>query len=87
MGYELVQGRIEQADGNTKSVHSLKDALEVTTLQWQQLVECYTAAFLVAGDNHLAHSFDAVALEEHVLSAAQTNTLSTKLASNLSVAW
>ena len=39
MGYELVQGRIEQADGHFIAIHSLEDTLEVATLQGQQLAQ------------------------------------------------
>ena len=86
MRNELMQWGIEKADCYAESVHSLEDAFKVGTLHREELGESVTAASLVLCNNHFAHSLDAVALEEHVLSAAKTDTLSTKLAGYLSVA-
>ncbi len=81
VGYKLVQGGIEQANGHLIAVHGREDAFEVTTLQWQQLGQGHAARVHIRGDNHLAHCLDAVALKEHVLGAAQTDAVGTQLTS------
>ena len=72
---ELVERRIEQPDRDRQSVHRLEDPLEVGPLHRQQLGQRATPAAFVARDDHLAHRGDSVALEEHVLGAAQPDSL------------
>jgi hypothetical protein len=72
---ELVQGRIEEADGRGQAVERAEDAGEVAPLIGQQLGDGGFAAFLGVGQDHLAHRVDAVALEEHVLGAAEADAL------------
>ncbi|MPN05426.1 hypothetical protein SDC9_152676 [bioreactor metagenome] len=67
MGEELMQGRIEETDGNRASGHRFINALKVAALHRQQLLKCSTALYLGLGDDHLAHCRDTVALKEHVL--------------------
>ena len=78
MGHELVQRGIKQAHRHGVSFHHLEEALEVAALDGQQLRQRHAAARLVVGQDHLAHGLDAVALEEHVLRAAQADALRTE---------
>ena len=73
--HELVQGRVEQADGHGEAVHGLEQAFEVAALDGQQLGQCHAASGLVVGEDHFAESLDAVALEEHVLRTAEADAL------------
>ena len=77
---ELVQRRIEQADGHRQSGHDLEQRLEVGALHGQHLGERLAAAGLVVGADHLAHGEDAAFLEEHVLGAAEPDALGAELA-------
>ena len=86
MRYELVQGGIEETDGDSESVHGLEDAFEVAALHGEELGECHTAAVFVGGEDHLTHGVDAVAFEEHVLCAAEADALCAEEASLLGVA-
>ena len=61
-------------------VHRLEDSLEVRALHRQQLRERAAAPALVARDDHLAHRGDAIALEEHVLGAAEPDALGAEAA-------
>ena len=79
VGHELVQRGIEQADRHGISVHGLEQTLEVAALHGQQLREGHAASGLVVGEDHLADGLDAVALEEHVLRAAEADTLGAEL--------
>ena len=86
LGQELVQRRIEQADGDRQRLHGLEEADEVGALHGQQLLERVAAVLLVVGQNHGAHVFDAVFGKEHVLGAAQADAFGAEQASLLGVA-
>ena len=60
--------------------HDLEQIGEVLPLHRQQLGERGAAAFLVVGEDHLAHRDDALALEEHVLGAAQADAFGAEVA-------
>ena len=75
MRQELVQRRIEQADGHRQSGHDLEQLDEVLTLRGQQLGKRLAASLLVLGEDHLAHGDDAALLEEHMLGAAEPDAL------------
>ena len=85
MGYELVQGRIEQTDVDGQSVHSLQDSVEVLGLVGEQLGKSLLATLLVLSKDHLTHSLDLLTLKEHMLGTAQTDTYGTECAGNLSI--
>ncbi len=72
---ELVQRRIEQADGDGQAAHDREQLDEVAALDRQELGQRRAAALLVVGEDHLAHGDDALALEEHVLGAAEPDAL------------
>ena len=80
LGQELVQRRIEQADGDRQAGHDLEQPDEVLALHRQDLGQRRAPALLVVGQDHLAHRDDAVALEEHVLGAAEADALGAELA-------
>ena len=78
VGCKLVQGGIQQTDDHGITLHRLEQALEVATLHRQQLRQRHTTTSLIIGQNHLTHSLDTVALEEHMLRTAQSDTLGTE---------
>ena len=72
---ELVQGRIDGADGDRALAHGHEDAFEILALQRQELGERLPAAVHVLGEDHLAHRADLALTEEHVLGAAEADAL------------
>ena len=72
---ELVERRVEGPDGHGQPVHHLEEAREVALLHGQELCQRLLPALQVIGHDHLAHRVDPVALEEHVLGAAQADAL------------
>ena len=84
---KLVQRRIEQPDRDGQSLHRFEDSFEIAPLNRQQLRQGATPACFVRCHDHLAHQCDAIALEEHVLGAAQPDAFRAELARALGVAW
>src|SRR5712692_2754204 len=84
---ELVQGRIQQADGHRELMHLAKESNEVHTLHGQQFLEGCAAVFLIAGQDHGPHVRDAILGEEHVLGAAQAYALGPELTSLFGIPW
>ena len=74
-----MERRIQEADGHRAAVHRLVHGLEVALLIGQDLGQGLLAVLDVVGNDHLAHGLDAVALEEHVLGAAQADALSAEV--------
>ena len=74
-GQELVERRVEEADGDRLALHRLVERLKVALLVRHDLGEGLLAVLGVLGDDHLTHRLDALALEEHVLGAAQADAL------------
>src|SRR5688572_385758 len=87
MWKKFVQWRVEQANPDRIPVHRFEDSLEVRALHRQQLRQRAASAGCVPGDDHLPHGSDAVALEEHVLGAAQSDAFGAEPAGDASVAW
>src|ERR1700752_1561948 len=85
MRQEFVQRGIEQPDRHRQALHDLEQLREVPTLHRQQLGERRAAALLVVGEDHLAHRTDAVAIEEHVLGAAEPDAFAAELQRNARV--
>ena len=79
MRQELVQRRIEQANGHRQSGHDLEQRFEVRALHGQHLGKRLAAAGFVVGADHLAHGENAAFLEEHMLGAAEPDALGTEL--------
>ena len=75
MRQELVERRVEEADGDGEPAHDGEQLDEVGPLVGQELGERRAPPGLVLGEDHLAHGDDAVALEEHVLRAAEADAL------------
>ena len=73
MRQEFVQRRVEEADRGRQALQRLEDADEIVALIGQQFRQRLFAGLEVVGQDHLAHGVDAVALEEHVLGAAQAD--------------
>jgi len=78
---ELVQRRVEQPDGDRQALHRGEDALEVGLLHRQDLLQGGRALLGVLGEDHLAHRRQPIGGHEHVLGAAQADTLGTQLTS------
>ena len=72
---ELMQRRIEEADRGREALQRLEDAEEVFALIREELGQCGLAGLERVSEDHLAHRVNAVALEEHVLSAGETDAL------------
>mmetsp|Transcript_33123 Transcript_33123/g.38543 ORF Transcript_33123/g.38543 Transcript_33123/m.38543 type:complete len:414 (+) Transcript_33123:1074-2315(+) len=85
MGNELVQRGVEQANRNRSLTHDLEDANEVTFLQRFNKCKGLLTTSSIGGKNHLAHGVDALTLEEHVLCAAETNTICSKVEGRLGI--
>ena len=75
---ELVQRWVEQPHGDRQSLHRREDALEVLLLHRQDLVDGRLALLGSLGGDHLVHGRQSVGTEEHVLGAAQTDSLGAK---------
>ena len=82
-----MQRWIKQTYRNRQTVHRFEQTLEVATLHRQQFSEGFATTSLVICQNHLTNGFDAVAFEEHVLGAAQTNTLCTETEGSFCITW
>ena len=78
VGQELVQRRVEQADGDRQAVHGLEDLLEVGPLQFEQLGQRRRLLLGRVGEDHALHERQPIA-EEHVLGAAQADALGAEL--------
>ena len=85
-GDELVQGGIQETDGDGVALHGLIHGLEVTLLHGLQLLQSLLTLLHGVGADHLTDGGDTVGLEEHVLGTAQADALSTKLHGLLGVA-
>ena len=72
---ELMQGRIEETDGNGTALHGLVNGLEVALLDRLELGQRLFALLRGLGDDHFADGLDAVSLEEHMLGTAEADAL------------
>ena len=75
-----MQRRVEQPDRHRQPRHRLEDALEVALLEGQEPVERGAACRLVVREDHLLDDRQALLAEEHVLRAAEPDSLSAELA-------
>ena len=85
VGQELVERRIEQADGDRQPRHGLEDAHEVLALEGQQLGEVLLALLGGLGHDHVLHVRQPLLLHEHVLGAAEADTLGAEAAGGAGV--
>ena len=74
-GDELVERRIEEADGDGITAQRLEQALEVRLLHGLDLLERRLALLDRFGADHLAEFVDPALAEEHVLGAAKADAL------------
>ena len=84
-GNELVQRRIQEADGDRVALKSLIESLEVSLLIRKDLVQSLFSLFDGIGADHLAERGDPLRIEEHVLGTAEADTLGAKLSRLLRV--
>ncbi len=80
IGQELVQRRIEQADGHRQALHDAEQLDEIVALHGQDLGQRRAAPLDGLGHDHLAHGDDAAAVEEHMLGAAEPDALGAEAA-------
>ena len=82
---ELVQRRVEQPDRDRKPCHRREHRLEVGLLEGQEPVERRPAGGLVLGQDHLLDDREPLLAEEHVLGAAEADSLGAEPAGALGV--
>jgi len=70
VGEELVQRRVDEADGHRQPVHGAEQAVEVLPLERQQQLQALGLLRRVLGEDHPLHDGQPLGLEEHVLGAA-----------------
>ena len=70
IGQELVQRRVEQANGHDEPCHLDEQPLEVALLEWEQLIQGGSASGVTLGHDHRPHQRLAIDGHEHVLSSA-----------------
>ena len=80
VGQELVQGWVEEPDGDGEAVHGLEDRLEVGDLGFLQLAEGGSLGRSIAAEDEPAHDRQPVGGEEHVLGAAESDALRSEFA-------
>ena len=73
VGQEFMQRRVQGADGRRESFESAENSREVVALIGQKNGQGLFSIFQIVGEDHFAHGVDPIALEEHVLSAAQAD--------------
>ena len=78
-GQEFVQWRINQSDSHRPSAQGLIHGGKVLALHGQEGVESFLTFFFVCCHYHPSDGLDAIGLEEHMLGAAQADSLSTQL--------
>ena len=76
---ELVERRIEEADGDRHTFEGFVELLEVFLLHGKDLLESFFTLFLGGGADHLAEGVDAAFGEEHVLGTAEADAFCAKL--------
>ena len=74
MWQELMQGRIKQTNCGRTTLQCFKDSGEILALKGEKLFQCRSSILFVIRQNHLAHRINPIALEEHMLRAAKTNS-------------
>ena len=75
IGQELMEGRVEQADGDGLAHHGLINILKVLLLHGLDLGQGPLALLHRLGHDHLADGGNAVGIKEHMLGAAQADAL------------
>ena len=86
LGQELVQRRIEGADGDRETLHRLEESGEVGALHGQQLLEGGATVLLGASHDHGAHEGKTILGEEHVLGAAEADAFGSEGDGSLGIA-
>ena len=75
VGNKLVQGWIQQADGHRAAVHGLQDSGKVLLLQRKDVGQGPLPLLHCVGDNHGTEVNQLIPVKEHMLGAAQTDSL------------
>ena len=78
-GRNSCSGGSSKTNRYRQSGHLAKDADEIATLQWQQLLECFLARANTFRENHLAHCGESLVTEEHVLRTTESDSFGAKL--------
>ena len=85
LGQKLVQRRVQQPDGDRIAFHRAEDGFEVAPLHGKQLGQGALPARRILGHDHLAHDGQPVAVEEHVLGAAESDPFGAEVAAPVGV--
>jgi len=78
-GKELMQGRIQRANGDRESIHGRKETLEILLLKGQQLVERFLTFLRRISQDHLLYDRNPIFCKEHVLSTTQPDSFGSEL--------
>src|ERR1044071_932255 len=70
---KFMKRRIERPDRNREFPHNLENPFEILALHWEQLSQSAPPSRLIVGQNHFPNRLDPIALEKHVLSAAEAD--------------
>ncbi len=76
---ELVQRRVEQADGDRQPGHGREDPLEVGLLEGEQPLQLTAALVLGSSQDHCAHERQPALCHEHVLGPAEADAFGAEL--------
>ena len=78
-GNEFMKRRIQETDGNRVVLHHLIDALEITLLERNQLIQSLFSRFTGSGKDHFADLRDTIGIKEHMLRTAEPDSFRTQL--------
>ena len=84
-GNELVQRRIQEADGYGVTLHCFVDTLKVSLLHGLEFCQSSFTLFDGVGADHLTEHGDTILVEEHMLGTGQADAVCAKLKSFCSV--
>ena len=75
VGDELMEGRIEEADGGGQAFQRLENPCEIGALGGQKFGQGFAPFICIFRQNHFADMVDTVSLKEHVFRAAESDAL------------
>ena len=79
---ELVERRIQEADGDRLPLHDLEEVVEVGPLHREEDLQRLAPLLFRVGDDHLPELHDPLLVEEHVLRAAEADPLRLEVLGN-----
>jgi hypothetical protein len=73
--HELVEGWVEQADGDRQAAHGFEYSHKILFLEGEKFHNGCAALGFVLGDDHFAHGENALGIKEHVFGAGEADAL------------